>query len=116
MNNNQLKSTTDITGGSSAVYWVCPYQLMRSGLQLNDMRRNNAHSMCPERKRNTLEANQAEYDSLLRKIEKEGFSEKYPIQIFLNRLNGQDKILQGHHRLSIALDLKLDLVPVKFCY
>jgi len=57
------------------------------------------------------------YDELKAKIGREEFRRDMPITVMLKRKDGKkDKILQGHHRLSIAIELGLDLVPVRFVY
>lgn len=51
----------------------------------------------------------------MEKIRREGFNDKFPITIMLLRKDGKrDKILQGHHRLNMAIELGLETVPVKF--
>ena len=70
----------------------------------------------PNGKNKTIEQRLEEYDKLKEAINKNGFSPDKPIIIMLRRKNGKDKILEGHHRLAIAIDLGLDRVPVKFVY
>ena len=50
--------------------------------------------------------------ALIESISKHGFDDKHPILIHID----QDYIIDGNHRLAIALELKLDYVPVRFQY
>jgi hypothetical protein len=50
------------------------------------------------------------WDTLKTNILTNGFDNKHPILIHLD----SDNIIDGNHRLAIALELKLDYVPVRF--
>jgi hypothetical protein len=52
------------------------------------------------------------WDILKEDMLKNGFDENQPILIHLD----SDNIADGNHRLAIALELKLDYVPVRFQY
>ena len=62
----------------------------------------------------TREQKEAKYDILKESIRHEGFKEEFPIIIMLRRVNNEDQIFQGHHRLNIAIELELSTVPVRF--
>ncbi|WP_073272089.1 ParB N-terminal domain-containing protein [Microbulbifer donghaiensis] len=110
-----MRST--IRNQSSNVYWLRPKELVDLGVQVNKMNRNNCYQFCPTRNTLSKEERQKKYDQLLESIKKHGFSESNPILLMLNRTSdGQDKIRDGHHRLSIALDIDAPLVPVRFVY
>ena len=55
---------------------------------------------------------QNRWDTLKSEISKKGFDDKYPILIHLDYED--ERIIDGNHRLAIALELKLDYVPVRF--
>ena len=110
-----MKSSFNEKSGNT--YWVSPKQLVDQGVQVNKMSRDNCYKFCPDRGELPLELRQKHYDELSLLVAKKGFSEIDPILIMLNRTHhGEDKIIDGHHRLSIALDLDLELVPVRFVY
>ena len=62
----------------------------------------------------TREQKEQKYDTLKESIQSQGFNWKYPIIIKLRHANGEDQILQGHHRLNIAIELGIATVPVRF--
>ena len=62
----------------------------------------------------TREQKEAKYDTLKESIRHKGFNEEFPIIIMLRQMDGEDQILQGHHRLNIAIELELATVPVRF--
>ncbi len=104
---------------SSEIYLISPIQLRNLELEQHPARnRNNAYdgqdTLDPARTHLTREQKEAKYDTLKDKIQQEGFSWKYPIIIMLKRENKKDQILQGHHRLQIAIELGIPTVPVSF--
>ena len=60
----------------------------------------------------TREQKETKYDILKESIRHKGFNEEFPIIIKL--MDGEDEIFQGHHRLNIAIELELPIVPVRF--
>ena len=72
------------------------------------------HDGKEETKDLTRRQKEERYDTLKESIEKDGFNEEFPILIMLRRENNGDKILEGHHRLNIAIELGLATVPVRF--
>ena len=107
----------EFTVASSEVYMICPRQLRESGLELIQRNRENAYRSDRDRKHLSDQERGRLYDELKEKIEREGFRKDMPIMVMLLRDDGQhDKILQGHHRLSIAIELGLEAVPVRFVY
>ena len=57
---------------------------------------------------------QEEWDTLVASIKK-GFNPKYPIMVNLGK-NGVAKIGEGNHRLAIAKQLGIKMVPVNFIF
>jgi len=55
----------------------------------------------------------AHLSTVKKDILRDGFDPKHPIII---RLEGDKRIADGNHRLAVALELKLDYVPVRFEY
>ena len=65
----------------------------------------------------TQEERKQVYDQLKEQIRTQGFNDKYPITIMLLRKEGKkDEILDGHHRLNIAIELGITTIPVRFVY
>ena len=99
---------------SSRVYWIPSKSLREMGVELTVRARTNAY-----RHLSNLTQLQREerYDALKTSIREKGFLEGNPIIVLLNRPEfGVDMLLQGHHRLNIAIELNIDLVPVRFAY
>ena len=100
---------------SSEVYMLCPRHLRDLGVELMQRTRDNAYRSHREHKHLTDEKRAALYDELKTKIDREGFRPDLPIRVkLLRKDNVKDKILQGHHRLAIAIELGLPAVPVRF--
>ena len=62
----------------------------------------------------TREEKEQAYDELKEKIRTEGYSDDYPILIVFRKMGNNDQIVDGHHRLNIAIELGIPTVPVKF--
>ena len=76
--------------------------------------RDNAYDGKEETKDLTRRQKEERYDQLKESIKSHGFNEEYPILIMLRRENNEDQLLEGHHRLNIAIELGLETVPVRF--
>ena len=105
---------------SSEIYLISPIQLRNLELEMavpgrpravHD--RENAYEGNVN-KHLTREQKEQKYDTLKESIQSQGFRWKHPITIMLKRENNKDQILQGHHRLNIAIELKIPTVPVRF--
>jgi hypothetical protein len=96
---------------------INPCHLRQLGVELLQRTRDNAYGSHREYKHLNQEQRARVYDELKANIQAEGFRHDLPITVMLRRQDGnKDKILQGHHRLSIAIELGLESVPVKFVY
>jgi len=103
---------------SSKVYHISPSYLRNLKIELNVPDRigavhdrENAYEGTV-RAHLTREQKETKYDTLKESIRHKGFNEEFPIIIKL--MDGEDEILQGHHRLNIAIELELPTVPVRF--
>lgn len=115
--NREKNMRREFTIESSEVYMIDPKLLRALGLELLQRSSENAYGSHSEHKNKTSEQRAQEYETLKRKIEREGFRSEFPITVMLLRKDGKkDKILQGHHRLSIAIELDLSVVPVRFVH
>ena len=104
---------------SSKVYQISPIYLRSLRIEVSGGRgkrrtRDNAYDGKEEFIHLTYEQRVERYDTLKESIKKEGFKEEFPIIIMLRRENNEDKLLEGHHRLNIAIELGLETVPVRF--
>ena len=105
---------------SSKVYHISPSYLRNLKIELNVPGRTGAvHDRenayeGTSRAHLTREQKETKYDTLKESIRHKGFNEEFPIIIMLRRVNNEDKIFQGHHRLNIAIELELPTVPVRF--
>ena len=102
---------------SSHTYKICPLWLRKNGFEVNQMSRQNCYSFKPHPKADLPEEQRLEhYDRLVQSIIRSGFVSD-PIKVRLNRNNhNRDKIIDGHHRLGIAIELGHKEVPVVFEY
>ena len=99
---------------SSATYWIQPESIRELDLELAVRNAESAYKHLPEL---TDSQRSERYEALRDSIRSLGFDPRYPIIVLLNRVEfGHDKLLQGHHRLNIAIELGLDKVPVRFAY
>jgi hypothetical protein len=104
---------------SSMVYFLSPVTIREMGLEKHRKTRDKCFESHTEYrgrpKEETLVERQKRWDDLRDSIRLKGFDPRKPILIMLNRKNGnRDQIVQGHHRLAIAIDLQLREVPVRF--
>ena len=97
---------------SSEVYLISPIQLRNLEVEKYARNRDNAYDGLEELAHLTREQKEAAYDTLKESIRHKGFNEEFPIIIKL--MDGEDEIFQGHHRLNIAIELELPIVPVRF--
>tara|TARA_Y100001949_G_scaffold1943_1_gene1583 strand:- start:660 stop:1043 length:384 start_codon:yes stop_codon:yes gene_type:complete len=109
----------DYTRSSSRVYHIAPIYLRNLGMERygaggTGRHRDNAYDGKEETCHLTRREKEARYDTLKESIRRDGFNEEFPILIMLRRENGADMIYEGHHRLNIAIELGLDVVPVRF--
>ena len=96
---------------SSKLYYISPTHLREISVERDIRNRENAYSWATDL---TEEEKKAKYDDLKQAIQNNGFDRHHPIIIMLKRLNNRDAIVDGHHRLNIAIELGLETVPVKF--
>ena len=115
LDSNQMKRYYSVQ--SSEVYEISPQCLRNLRLELKRRTRENAYRSHPNAKELTHVQRAERYDELKEKIRSEGFKSEFPIVVMLVRKNGnKDKILQGHHRLSMAIELGFPTVPVRFVW
>ena len=100
---------------SSKLYHVPPEYLREIGVERIQHTRENAYD-CHDtyRKHFTKAEKEQAYDTLKEKIQNEGFKDECPILIVFRKMGNNDQIVDGHHRLNIAIELGIATVPVRF--
>jgi len=100
----------------AGVYHANPIDLRRLGLEILVRNEANAYSAIS---RTQMPAGEGpvHWKRLKESIRTQGFKDDFPIVILLRRTAGfRDRLLQGHHRLAIAIELGLPVVPISFAY
>ena len=100
---------------SSKIYHISPVYLREIGVERTQHTREVAYD-CHDtyRKHLTRAEKEQAYDELKESIQNEGFKDEYPISISFRKMGNNDQIIDGHHRLNIAIELGIPTVPVKF--
>lgn len=104
------------TFAGKGVYHIDPGELRRLGLEIMMRHEANAYHAI-SRTRLPRGHERAHWNRLKDSIQTQGFKDDFPIVVLLRRTVGlRDRLLQGHHRLAIAIELGLPVVPVSFAY
>ena len=93
-------------------YQISPIHLRRLNVEITRRTRDNAYEGHNDLAHWTREQKQQAYDTLKDSIQENGI--KPPIIIMFKPHENQDALLQGHHRLNIAIELNLSTIPVQF--
>ncbi len=103
-------------GYSSNYYHMDPLEIRKMNIERNIRTRENAYKFSNPRYKMKDETRNNTFDTLVESMKKNGFDERYPIDIMLRRNFGvQDTLNQGHHRMAAALECGLDKISVRFC-
>ncbi len=103
-------------GYSSNYYHMDPHEIRKMNIERNIRTRENAYKFSNPRYKMKDDARNNTFDTLVESMKKNGFDERYPIDIMLRRNFGvQDTLNQGHHRMAAALECGLDKISVRFC-
>lgn len=99
---------------SSNIYHISPLDIRKLRIERNIRTKENAYVFSnPLFYYDEAERNR-QYNELYNSM-KQGYDDKFPLDIMLLRMMGiKDTINQGHHRMGIALECKLPLVAVRF--
>ncbi len=99
----------------SNIYHISPQEIREMGLERNIRTKENAYVFSNNKYKIPEEDRQQRYQKLYESLKDNGFNDKYPLDIMICRNMGvKDTLNQGHHRMTIALDLKIDKVSVIF--
>lgn len=99
----------------SNVYHLNPKDIRAMKIERSVKTPETAYSFTHSGRIMSKQERKDEYKRIYDSIRDNGFSDAEPIDIMLCRLCGaKDCLNNGHHRMSIALELGLDKVPVRF--
>ena len=99
---------------SSNIYHINPNEIRKLKIERNIRNKENAYALTNPKFYLPPEERKRLYDKLYNSMKK-GYDDQYPLDIMLLRMMGiKDTVNQGHHRMGIAMDLKLPLVAVRF--
>lgn len=99
----------------SNTYHLSPKFIRDTRLERNIRTAENAYVFSNPLYRLNEAERKKTYKKLYRSMQKNGFNDKYPLDIMLCRNMGvKDTLNQGHHRMSVAMELGLKRVAVVF--
>jgi len=99
----------------SNTYHLSPKFIRKAKLERNIRTAENAYDFSNPLYHLDEQARKKAYKKLYNSMQKRGFDDKFPLDIMLCRNMGvKDTLNQGHHRMSVALDLGLKKVGVVF--
>lgn len=102
-------------GYSTNIYHTSPLIIREMNIERNIRTAENAYNISNPKWYLPPQEREIKYNKLYNSMKKYGFNDKYPIDIMLNRSFGvQDTLQQGHHRMCIALDLKIERISIRF--
>ena len=99
----------------SNTYHLAPQFIRKKKLERNIRTAENAYDFSNPLYHLDEQSRKKAYKKLYNSMQKRGFDDKYPLDIMLCRNMGvKDTLNQGHHRMSVALELRLKRVGVIF--
>ncbi len=99
---------------SSEIYHMDPLAVRRLKVERNIRTRQNAYVFSNPLYIFDKAERRRRYEELYQSMQN-GYNDKYPIDIMLLRMMGiKDTVNQGHHRMGIAVELKLPRIAVRF--
>ena len=101
---------------SSNIYHMKPDEIRKKGLERNLRTAENAYKFSNPKYKMSKQERINTYNKLRESMLKNGYDDRFPLDIMLCRNMGvQDTLNQGHHRISLAIECKLPEVAVEFC-
>ena len=90
-------------------------ELIDANLTRCDRTRENAYDWTSKRWRMSREQANKRYNDLYKSLKENGYDEKYPMIVLINRKLGvKDQIYQGHHRSGICKEVGIKEVNICF--
>lgn len=100
---------------SSNIYHTDPLDIRRLKIERSFRTRENAYTFSKKAYRMCSTKRNEMYENLFCSMKEKGFDDRFPIDIMLCRSLGvQDTVDQGHHRMSVAIDCKLERIAIRF--
>ena len=101
---------------SSNIYHLRPQEIREKGLERNLRTAENAYKFSNPKYQMSDEERHKTYEDLVKSMKKNGYDDRFPLDIMLCRNMGvKDTLNQGHHRMSVALECGVERVSVEFC-
>lgn len=100
---------------SNNIYHTTPQDIRRLRIERSFRTKENAYTFTKKKYRLKSEVRNELYENLYNSMKKNGFDDRYPVEIMLCRNFGvQDTVDQGHHRMSVAIDCQTPRMAVRF--
>jgi len=95
------------------IYHIDPFAIRAMGLERQIRTKENSYNCV---KWNLPQAQrEKQYNELKASLEKNGYSDKYPLEIMLCRSLGvKDSLQQGHHRMMFCIEMGIRRCAIKF--
>ncbi len=101
----------------SGLYHMAPADLRGMEIERGIRTEANAYAFTSRRYRVSDDVRMSRYSKLRETLRTEGWREDKPLGVMLRRSGGvTDSLDNGHHRLSLCLELGITRVTVQFCY
>ena len=100
---------------SSFIYHINPFEIRQLKIERSFRTKENAYQFSNPKYKMPEDERKKMYNQLVESMTKNGFDDRFPLDIMLCRNLGiQDTLNQGHHRMGVAIDCKLKRVAVMF--
>lgn len=100
---------------SSNIYHINPFEIRRLKIERSFRTPENAYQFSNPKYKMSEEERQKLYQKLKDSMHKNGYDDRFPLDIMLCRNWGiQDTLNQGHHRMGVAIDCNIKKVSVMF--
>ena len=100
---------------SSNIYHVRPQDIRDMKIERGIRTRENAYEFSNPKYKMDDDLRKSTYQELYESMKAKGYDDNHPVDIMLCRNFGvQDTVNQGHHRVGVAVELKLNRMAVEF--
>lgn len=100
---------------SSNIYHINPFEIRKLKIERNFRTPENAYQFSNPKYQMPEEERKKLYQKLEQSMRKNGYDDRFPLDIMLCRNLGiQDTLNQGHHRMGVAIDCEIQRVSVMF--
>lgn len=100
---------------SSNIYHIDPFEIREKKIERNFRSKDNAYVFTNPKYKMTEIDRSNMYERLFESMSKNGYDDRFPIDIMLCRnLGVQDTLNQGHHRMGVAIDCNIHRIALVF--